>query len=351
MSGQTNLLENPVLLGHVKKGLDAIYSFDFEEGERQIQEVSKYTTDHPALYFLKGFEIYWKYFPLTPDSEKAPEFIEMMEECIRISRDRLDKNENDLEAIFFDLFGRSFYVMFWADNGKPAKVFPHLNILYRHTVEGFDLMHVFNEFYFTTGLYNYYIEAYPEKHPAYKPIVALFQDGDKVKGLEELKYCANHAVFLRVEAKLFLSLLYMNYENNPDSASVYAAELYNEFPENPYYAGNYLEILIYNKKYFFAPIILDRLKNDDNEFSRMQYNLFMAMYLEKYEMKYAESKKLYDIAVELSLRYGYFADHYTAMAYMGLGRYYARKGNDSKANKYFRDAGKNTAYDYVLLDR
>ncbi len=348
---QQKLLENPVILAEVKKGLDAIYSFDFELGKSSISEVRKVFPDHPVTYFMESLLVYWQNFPLIPDNENSEDFVQLMEKCIDISSVRLKENENDLEAIFFDLFGRAFYVMYWADNGKPGKVVPHLNTLYKHTMEGFEIMKSFNEFYFTTGLYNYYIEAYPEKHPAYKTITAFFQDGNKTLGLKQLQHCADNAIFLRVEAKLFLSLLYLNYEIDMDSSSIYAAELYKEFPDNPYYAGKYLEILIYNKKYFFAPVILKRLKNQDNDFAQMQYLLFNAMYLEKSEKNYTEAKKLYEKALVYSSKYGYFTDHYTAMAYMGLGRHYQRKGNSSKAGKHFRDARKNTSYDYVIQDR
>lgn len=351
LSGQKNLLESPETLVYVKNGLDAIYSFDFSEGDANISLVQEKYPDHPAVPFMKALKIYWENFPLIPDHQKSEEFSVLMENCIDLSRSRLEENPEDMEAIFFDLFGRAFYVMFWADNGKPGKVIPHLNTLYKHTREGFSLMEVFNEFYFTTGLYNYYIEAYPEKHPAYKSIVSLFQDGDMTLGLKQLQYCAENTIFLRVEAKLFLSLLYLNYENDPDSSSIFASELYTEFPNNPFYAGKYLEILIYNEKYFFAPVILKRLRDQDHPFALMQYKLFSALILEKTENKYSEARKLYEEALELSLEYGYFTNHYSAIAYMGIGRYFQQKGNTSKARKYFRMAEKNTTYDYVLDDR
>jgi len=60
------------------------------------------------------------------------------------------------------LFGRAFKAMFWADNGKSGKVVPDLRTMYKRTKEGFELKDRFVEFYFSTGLYNYYIEAYPE---------------------------------------------------------------------------------------------------------------------------------------------------------------------------------------------
>ncbi len=347
---QKKLLNNPVALSQAKIVLDACYGMEIEKASDGLSELKTSFPNHPVISFLEAFLIYWEYFPLYPDHPKAEEFIFLMEDCIVESEEWL-KNSDEMEAQFFDLFGRAFFIMFWADNGKSAKVFPHINTLYHHTLEGFDIMNEFNEYYFTTGLYNYYIEAYSEKHPVYKPIVRFFRDGNEDLGLEQLKYCAENATFLRVDSKLFLSLIYLNYENNIDSASIYAAQLYNEFPNNTYYAGRYLEILLLNKKYFFAPIVLKHLKNAKGDFASMQYDLFMAAFLEKKEKKYEEAIFLYKKALSSSMSFGPVTEKYTALAYMGLGRVEVLKGNYGKSKKYFREAKRNTSYDYILEDR
>ena len=348
---QEPLLNDTSILRIVKEVMDAGYSLEVEKAEEGLSEIRAYSPEHPAVSFIEAFLIYWEYFPLYPDHQKADEFIFLMEDCIVKSENWFDEDDDELEAVFFDLFGRAFFIMFWADNGKSTKVFPHINLLYRHTLEGFDLMHEFNEFYFTTGLYNFYIESYAEKHPIYKPIVKLFKKGDKDEGLDQLKYCSENTVFLRVEAKLFLTLLYLNYENDIDSASVYASQLYREFPDNPYYAGKYLEILLLNNKFFFAPIVLEHLKSADGDFARMQYDLFMANYLEKKEKKFDEAINLYEKALSLSLSFGPFTNQYSAIAHMGMGRIYQIKGNQSKGKSHLREAKKYTSYEYILDDR
>lgn len=339
-----------MIMAEAKAVLDATYGMDFEKARRGISAVKSYSPDHPVVSFLEAMVIYWENFPLYLEHPKTEEFIYLMENCI-INSESWEEESNEMEATFFDLFGRAFLIMFWADNGKSSKVFPHINTLYRNTVKGFDLMERFNEFYFTTGLYNYYIEAYPEKYPVYKPFVIFFKEGDKRLGLEQLKYCSENATFLRVEAKLFLSLLYLNYENNNDIASVYAAQLYNEFPNNPYYATRYLQILFLNKKYFFVPIVLKHLKEDKGDFAAMQYDLFMAIYLEKNDKNYEEAKRLFEKAIISSGIFGPFTNQYTAMAYMGLGRIEQIKGNDAQAKKYFKQAKEFTSYENVLEDR
>lgn len=344
-------MKDSSILVAVKEVMDAGYSLEIEKAQEGLTAIRNYSPDHPAVSFLEAFLIYWEYFPLYPDHDKADEFIYLMEDCIVKSENWLDKEDEEMEAIFFDLFGRAFFIMFWADNGKSGKVFPHINKLYRHTLEGFELMHLFNEFYFTSGLYNYYIESYADKHPVYKPFVKLFKKGSIEEGLDQLKFCSENSIFLRVEARLFLTLLNLNYENNLDSASIYASQLYREYPNNPYYAGKYLEILLLNEKFFFAPVILKHLKNADGNFAKMQFNLFSAVYLEKKERKLEEAIDLYEEALISSRSFGSFTNQYSAIALMGLGRVNEIYGNNSKAKSYFKEAKKYTSYEYLLEDR
>jgi Tfp pilus assembly protein PilF len=154
-----------------------------------------------------------------------------------------------------------------------------------------------------------------------------------------------------VEAKFFLSLLYLNYEKDLKVASEYAADLYREFPENTFYTGKYLEILLYNRKYFFAPVLLNKLKNWDTPFSQMQYHLYSGYFLEKSEKSLGEAKKAYEKALEISEQFGDFTDGYNAIAWMGLSRYYRNKGNSSLSNRYFRQARDATSYEFILEDR
>ena len=65
---------------------------------------------------------------------------------------------------------------------------------------GFDLMHKNPEFYYTTGLYNYYREQYPESHPGYKTVVWVLAGGDKEKGLQLLHKASKEALFTKTEA-------------------------------------------------------------------------------------------------------------------------------------------------------
>ncbi len=350
-SSQVRLLERTDLLEKIKSELHYTYSTDFDKARDVLNELRKDIPGHPVISFMEALVIYWENFPLTPANPMSDQFIALLEETTVQGQRMLEKDPENLEGLFFDLFARALFSEYWADNGKPSKIFPYLKSLYRQTLRGMEVQDQFKEFYFTSGLYNYYMEAYPEKHPTYKPIKILFRPGDMKKGLIQLNHCAENAIYVRNEARFFLMHIYMNYESNPLKASEYAGGLYREFPMNPLYAGKYAEILIYNNKYAVADIIVNNLSNFPGEFSEMQYHLYKGLLDEKYRKNFESSFTEYNKALQIAEKYGEAGSNYTALAWMGLGRYYRSKKNYSSANRYFRMAENVTTYDFIINDK
>jgi hypothetical protein len=348
---QNVLLKRNDLLPEIREILSLTYGFDFTLARKKLADIQKEIPEHPATTFLEALIIYWENYPLTLQNKNSSAFLKLMEETSLKAESMVEKNPDDLEGIFFALYSRAFYIMFWSDNGKPFKVFPYLNFLYKQTIKGMERKFEFVEFYFSSGLYNYYIEAYPDKHPVYKPVKILFRNGNKTEGLQELGYCAENAVYLRIEAKYFLSLLYLGYENNPKKASEIAAELYKEFPKNICYIGNYANTLLFDKKYSIAEIIIQNMAKNTDTFSLLQRHIHYGYLLEKYKKDYTGSLQEYQSGLELTEEFGENANLYKALAWMGIGRDFKRKGNMAEASRYFKLARTVSSYNYVINDQ
>ena len=192
VSAQLSYLDRPDLLVKVEQCLQHTYGFSFTEARSIQRELSELTPGHPAPAFLEALIVYWENFPLLPSEEASKEFTSLMDLSIELARDYNKNDPNDVEGVFFDLYGRAFKAMFWADNGRSGKVISDLGTMYRDTKKGFKLQEQFVEFYFSTGLYNYYIEAYPEAHPAYKPLLSFMHKGDRDLGMKQLNHAINH---------------------------------------------------------------------------------------------------------------------------------------------------------------
>ena len=343
---QTSYLDRPDLLEKAGIGLDLTYNFSFRQARAIQQELQQRTPQHPAPYFLEALIIYWEHFPLLPDHPASIRFENLMDTCVSFS-EALVENENTYkEGVFFDLFGRAFKAMFWADNGKSGKVVPDLRIMYKLTKEGRELKEQFVEFYFSTGLYNYYIEAYPEAHPVYKPLLAFMQKGDKKLGLQQLNHAIHETVFLKVEAILFMSIIQLKYEKDLLTAAIFARRLFQDYPENTYYQGHLLTILLHLHRYEESQALLKYMEGQEDPWSEMNRTLARAFMAERNREE--EAAGSYQNLLKQADSFGPIADVYVAMAYMGLSRISEQEEMEREARKYARKAAKKTTYRFIL---
>ena len=149
---QEGYLQRPELLAEVKECLRFTYNCEFPEARSYQRSLDLQTPSHPAPLFLEALIVYWENFPLAPETREGELFISLMEESVDRAQSMIESENDHMEGIFFDLFGRAFQAMFWADNGRAARVIPDLPNMYRRTKEGFEMKEEFVEFYFSTGL-------------------------------------------------------------------------------------------------------------------------------------------------------------------------------------------------------
>jgi tetratricopeptide (TPR) repeat protein len=342
-------MDDTAMATAVKHALDEAYSFRPENAQGVLERLREEYPDHPVTPFFEGLVYYWKYYPMIPGKKYSKEFEEAMQRSWRLAEQRLVKDPYDIDGVFFNLTARSFIVMYFADNGKPYKAIAHIKTIYREILKGMDLKESFREFYFLVGLYNYYVEAWPEAYPVYKPVTLLLKDGNKEAGLDMLHWASQHTLFHRGEASMFLSLIYLNFEQNIDSARAISSRLYRKYPENPYYAAKYAEILLLSEEYDKALEVIEELSGMD-AFSRMRAIIYRGVYEEKAMRNYTGAAGLYRQGLDLSGEFGPLADYTRAHAYIGLSRYYNREGDNRKAKYYYRKARDSTGYEYLFKD-
>lgn len=350
-SSQVSYLGRTELLEEVEICLQHTYGFSFDEAKRIQSSLSSATPGHPAPVFLEAMIVYWENFPLLPSKEASTQFVNLMDKVTEMANELMKDTLTYTEGVFFDLFGRAFKAMFWADNGKSGKVIGDLGNMYRDTKKGFDLKEEFVEFYFSSGLYNYYIEAYPEAHPGYKPLVSFMHKGDRELGLEQLNYAINHAVFLKVEAILFMSIIQLKYQEDLISAALYAERLVRQFPNNTMYQGHLITILLHQHSYDHVRELLLETVDQDDRYSEMIRTLADAFLTENESEDDSGARTGYLECIEMAEAFGPFADIYKAMSYMGLSRLYEKQGLQKESESYARKASKLTSYSFILDER
>jgi len=138
---------------------------------------------------------------------------------------------------------------------------------------------------------------------------------------------------MRVEAALFLSLIYINFEHRVDSAVWYASQLHLHCPDNGYFLSKYTEMLLMDKQYERAlDQILELMSMD--EYNKMKGTIFMGIYEEKKLNDPEKSRYYYEEGLRLAEVYDERADYVKAYAFIGLSRYFQDKGDSRQARVY-----------------
>lgn len=350
LSGQAqqNILDSEEVQKKVEQCLYATYGFQFSEAKAIQTSLENEMPSHPAPFFLKALITYWEFFPILPEDPAAKEFESGMDRAIELAGNMMHKDPDSMEGLFFDLHARAFKAMFWADNGKPGKVLPDLNTMYYSMIQGFEYKDVFNEFYFSSGMYNYYIEAYTEKHPIYKPLALFFRRGDRQLGLKEIEYAIHNTTYIKYEARLFMSLIQLNYEKDIDEALEHAAKLYNYFPKNIYYLGQYLILLVHNRQYSVASALNEKLADEKDDFHRLIYLLIEGFLCENHRSSPSQAKNQYKQVLREAEGFEAIADQYAAIASAGLARIAEMEGDILTARKQRKQSSRLSNYEFIL---
>jgi hypothetical protein len=344
------ILKDTVTLELVKKGIDCIYNFQFSEARKVYNEINRTYPDHPVVILYKGMLIYWENYPMLPTSPDGPAYEESLRRCI----DQCEKRSNHIdeaEILITNLCARGLLLLFYTDNNMSLEVFPLATTTYPLIRRAFGFTNSYPDFYFYTGLYNYYREAYPDNHPAYKPLAALFPKGDRTKGIKEIQLAASKSIVLKAEAFSFLSSIYLGYEKNFQRAFNYSKSLNQLYPSNLQYLGGYLKNLLLVKKYDEAEkLITSSVKVTNNSYLLAQTDVFNGILQEK---KYNDKKKAeyyYNKGIRALSLFGDYGNEFEAYAYFGLSRISDDSGEKHYKRTYRKLALKLAVYKKIDFD-
>lgn len=217
----------------VAKGIRQIYNIKFTEAENTFRKLMADYPNEPAGRFFLAMVDWWKIL-LDLDVETYDDiFYQKLEDVIYFCDKILDKDKNDVEALFFKGGSIGFRGRLrairesWikaADDGREA--LPIVEHASKLDPKNLDVQLGF-------GIYNYYASVIPDKYPMVKPLMLFFPSGDKAKGLEQLYNTAMNGKYAKYEARYFLMTLYYQFENNPYKADEFAKMLNEDFPDNP----------------------------------------------------------------------------------------------------------------------
>ncbi|MEN7549592.1 hypothetical protein AAG747_16835 [Rapidithrix thailandica] len=353
VSAQTRLLSQaPQYRQVASQAVTAIYAWNFDSANKYINQLSAQLPEHPVTPFVKALNIYWQEVPIDFESQAFQKHFSYLRKAEKQAESILEQDENNVEGIFFKMIAKAFIMRHYAEQNKSMKAVGEAKVVYRLIKQGFDLQEQFSEFYFTSGLYNYYREAFPERYPLYKPFAVFFQKGDKTKGLKQLQYTSKHGVYTRCEAINYLVWIYLHYEHDSEMAQKYAYQATRFFPKNQLFKVQYIETLTLTGEYQKArQPIRELLHNSNDDFYKMAGYCFRGMEKEFNQQDLKAAKVDYELAEKLAEQLGTRSKDYKTYIYMGLYQYYKQNNNREKQRLYLKLAKEHDHSDYVKRRR
>lgn len=319
----------------VLEAIDHIYNYEFAAVEPVARQIRAKYPNHPVNAMLKAMQMQWQYLPVKDNKAMSGQYAKLLEECIAKAK-VLEKNEKTRpEAAFFSMAGHGYVALIHNYNDEKMKAASEAKKAYDYVMAGFKYMNHNPEFYFSSGLYNYYIIRYPEDHPIVKPVVLFFKDGNRDEGLRQMDIASKKGMFTRTESSFYLARIYLKHEQRYDKASSYLENLVEKYPNNPIFLMKHTEALLLLGKYEEAEPFIEKLKKRNEPFFSLVSHTLEGMYLEKQSRNDQAAQRLYLTAIRQP-RDEEYTKEYQAFAYAGLARIAIRAGDKRKATEYYK---------------
>lgn len=330
LSSVAQVFEDDALQKLVKKGADHIYNSDPDSAYIYINQIDNLLPEHPVVPLMNAMTLLWANIPTITEEL----FLQMQDQllyAIELAETR-DPGLDDPEMVFFAMASHGLLAEYYADQDYNLRAVGEANKAYGLMKKGFKIVDTHPEFLFTTGLYNYFREKYPERHPIYKPLLWFFRSGDIELGLKQLEKACEISVLSQVESFVYLSYIYLRYEFEPEKAQKYLGTIIEMYPNNYYAKGKYLESLANPEDFKKAPIeIIYALMKHENPY----YKLAGYVFLGYYEENVIGSNEKAEFAYRRGLRYGdeitHHGEYFKGLGYLGLGRLLVKKGKNEEA--------------------
>jgi len=218
----------------VLSGIEDVFSGRFPQALETCDRIVAIDPESPVGHFYRGATYWWMFLVELEDDEIGHSAEANLDLAIEKGRARLDRDPEDLEALFYTggaygfraryrILKRQWWGAAW--DGKRGR-----DLLEK--VAALDPEWVDTDL--GLGMYNYYVDVLPAYFKVLA-VVAFIPAGDRERGLEQLGRAMREGVYARSEARFFLFDIMKDHEKDYVTALHHARELARAYPENPFF--------------------------------------------------------------------------------------------------------------------
>ena len=335
-SGQA-IYESEKSLSEFKRALEYVYNVEEEPALRLIDSLKKVWPKHPAPDLLSALQMYWAESIISSESNRYKDFIRVSNQAAQ-KANQLWREQQLPEALLIEISIRGLLAERYASNGKYLDAIREAKIVYKYLPFAQKLRKVNADFYLVVGLYNYFIEKYPEEYPIYKAISIFFKSGNKSLGIQQVDSAAHIGILTRAEAMTYLMEIYLNYERKPKRSLVYLRQLHESFPKNPFYAARLAESYLRMGNFEETPPLIDQVTKSPLPYCQLYAHYLKGYVEEKQHRRLQSAHKYYQKAIFYGKIFQYKGSLIKGECYLGMARIAEQRAHKEQAHQYYSSA-------------
>jgi hypothetical protein len=345
-STRYSLLVNPFIQIEATEAIDAMYNFQFTRANAHFNYLKSKYPWHPLPYLLKGLNYWWQIVPNYENEEYDDTFLAYMDTTQRLA-ERLEEF-NKIESAFFLAAAYAFEGRLYSERRqyRKAAVSSKNALKYLGECRGYETYSP--ELLFGDALFNYYAEWIREEYPMLKPLMWFFPEGDKEKGIAQLREVTMNAFYSRTEAQYYLMRILSGEEADLQGALRVSGYLVEHYPQNAYFE-RYHARLLYQAGQFeeceqVSRSILDKIDHyyEGYESNSGRYACFFLGHIYRLQREYDLAKSYYERGLKYAEEVNATDRGYYHYSLYHLGLIAEAEGDDELAEDYYKRVRKLT---------
>lgn len=349
-SQQTPISSNPELKKLVLSGLDKMYNFKFKEAEVLYKQVKAKLPGHPLYYMLMAMNLDWQWEPELTNDTMVKKLRGFLNHTVELCNDMLNvQKKDDAEVMFIYFTAQGFLARVNSMQGDYITAVKNSTNAYKYVKKGFLLKEKFSDFYFSTGMYNYYRERYPELHPVIKPFAKLMDAGNASQGIEQLKNAYKFSLFSKMESANYLVNIFFKYEGKPADVIDIIKEVTEKYPDNLFFIYKYAEGLLQTNQTEKALPFIEKLTASHWSYYKCVGNIMLAWHHHS-SNKLTEAQAAMGIADLLYKKMYRVNDNLHGYYYIIKGKIAQSEGKTADAKKYYTTAATKAEYPSTIAE-
>jgi len=334
----------------IHEGLDKMYNCEFAAAAPVFEKIRQRYPQHPVYPMLKSMEVLWRNVPVGSNPKVIETNRAYLNEVTKKAKVLLEKNSKDAEGVFFMMAAHGFLAVSYSENNETTSAVNEARKTYGYLKDGMKMLNQYADFYSPVGVYNYYVEQYPETHPIVKPFMIFFAKGDKALGLKQLELGSQKGIFTKVEALYFLLHICIKHEQQAAKALACTQQLVTRYPNNIVFAMRHAEMLLANGRYDETLPYIEQVALNKDKVFRSTVAVFNGIIQEKQKKNLPQARSFYQQAVNMNAVNIRYNNDYIGMAYAGLARIAASEGKRDEAKKYYKKCLEVAEYDSIVAE-